>query len=91
MVKYLIQKTTGYIPGVDGNVTKFATTMDDKDKFIAKTNNFFNEGFPGELLLDSSAIVIKSHLMVYGHQTYVQMVTSLCTATVQYNITYVSV
>ena len=84
-LRYLIQKTTGYVTGVDGNVTKFATTKDDIDKFIAKTNKFFNEGFPGELLLDGSAIVIKTHLMVYGHQTYVQMVIQVFVQLLYFN------
>ena len=62
-LRYLIQKTTGYVTGVD-------SVWQTKDKInyhiIARRNSFFNHGFPGEVINDGSAVVVKSHLMVYA-------------------------
>ena len=62
-LRYLIQKTTGYVTGVDHQLT---TIGDIKRKFILRKNLMFYNGFPGEiLLLDGTAVLYKSHLR-YG-------------------------
>ena len=62
-LRYLIQKSTGYVTGCD-HVFKKKILVDD---FI-KNHTIYNNGFPGELISDGSAIVIKSHLTVEGFQ-----------------------
>ena len=61
-LRFLIQKTTGYVTGIDHGLSK----KEDLDKHIAlKYNSFFHHGFPGEVISDGSAIAVKSHLMIY--------------------------
>ena len=52
-LRYLIQKSTGYITGVDHDYYLFNKTL--VDRFFQDTYIYIND-FPGELISDGSAI-----------------------------------
>ena len=57
-LRFLIQKTTGYVTGHAHGLSK-----EDLDKYtVLNYDTFFHHGFPGEVIFDGSAIVVKSHL-----------------------------
>ena len=59
----MIQKSTGYLTGTD-HVFANKSVVDD----LIKNHEILNNGFPGELISDGSAIVIKSHLTIQNYQ-----------------------
>ena len=71
-LRYLIQKSTGYVTGsehafqnkfvMNGIVRKNIFYKMSVDNFI-RTNPFYNNGYPGELLSDGSALVVLTHLL----------------------------
>ena len=72
-LRYLIQKSTGYVTGCEhafqnkivmnnGIVKKNIFYKISVDNFI-RTNEFYNIGYPGELLSDGSAIIVLTHLL----------------------------
>ena len=62
-LRYLIQKTTGYVTGSDHRLT-----TKDGIYIFTKSDSFFHHGFPGEIINDGSAVVVKSHLMIYSYK-----------------------
>ena len=62
-LRYLIQKSTGYLTGTD-HVFANKSVVDDQ----IKNHQILKNGFPGELISDGSVIVIKSHLTLQGYQ-----------------------
>ena len=72
-LRYLIQKSTGYVTGCEhafqnkivmnnGIVKKNIFYKISVDNFM-RTNEFYNIGYPGELLSDGSAIIVLTHLL----------------------------
>ena len=72
-LRYLIQKSTGYVTGNEhafqnkivmnnGMVKKNIFYKISVDNFM-RTNEFYNIGYPGELLSDGSATIVLTHLL----------------------------
>ena len=57
-LRYLIQKSTGYITGVDhlGSGLSYFLNKTSAQRFIQDNTTLYTNGYPGELISDGSAI-----------------------------------